>query len=62
MLINYKDNGKKRKYDTLPDIREGRDEIQINKDSVCNLWQKQTEVGGMSESTNATFRHSSYGE
>lgn len=69
MLVNYKDNGKKGKDDILPDISEGRDEIQINKDeiqrnkdSMRNLSEKQIKVGSMLESTNATFRRSSYGE
>ena len=51
MLVNYKDNGKKGKDDILPDITEGRYEIQRNKDSMCNLSQKQTEVSSMLEST-----------
>ena len=51
MLVNYKDNGKKGKDDILPDNTEGRYEIQRNKDSMCNLSQKQTEVSSMLEST-----------
>lgn len=62
MLVNYKDDGKKGKDYTLPDITEGGDEIQRNNDSTCNLSEKQIEVGGMLESTNATFRHSSHKE
>lgn len=62
MLVNYKENGKKDKDNILPDITDGRDEIQRNKDSMCNPSEKQVEVSSMLESTNAAFRHSSYRE
>lgn len=62
MLVYQKDNGKAGKDAILPDITEGRDEIQRNKDFMCNPLEKQTEVSSMLENTNATFRHSSYRE
>lgn len=41
MLVNYKDNRKKGQDDILLYITEGRDDIQRNKDSTCNLSEKQ---------------------